>query len=89
MGFVSIKVTPRASKSRIEVSNQLVKVYTSAPPVDGEANEAVIALLAKSLGIAKSRIEIVAGFSSREKRLSIPELTDEEILSKLEGPKLF
>lgn len=89
MGEISVKVTPRASRSRIEVSDQLVKVYTTAAPVDGEANEAVIAQVAKALGIAKSKVSIISGFQSREKRLSIPELSDEEILSKLEGPKLF
>lgn len=48
-----------------------VHVYTTAPPVDGEANEAIIAQLAKHLGVAKSCIRIMRGDSGREKVLRI------------------
>ena len=43
----------------------------TSPPVDGEANAAVIELFAKQLGVPKSAIEVVAGAASRRKRLRI------------------
>lgn len=49
------------------VRDAVVHVYTTAPPVDGEANEAIIALLAKHLGLPKSSLAIVRGDSGREK----------------------
>lgn len=41
------------------------------PPVDGKANAAVIAIVAKSLGVAKGAVEIVRGESGRRKTLRI------------------
>lgn len=60
-----------------------LKVAVTAPPVDGEANVAVIELFAKSLAISKRQIEIVAGQTSRRKtvRLDI-EKSREEVLGR-------
>lgn len=69
---VSVRVTPRAKQNRVRmVDAREIRVDVTAPPAEGEANQAVIELLAKSLGIAKSRIEIVRGASSRQKELQI------------------
>jgi uncharacterized protein (TIGR00251 family) len=69
---LQVKVVPRAS------SNQLIQnedgTYTArvtAPPVEGEANEAVIRLLAKHLKVAPSQIELVSGATSRVKRFRV------------------
>ena len=62
-----------------------VKVYVTAPPADGEANAAVIAVLAKALGIAKSKLAIVRGEASREKTISVEGLSAEEALRRLNG----
>jgi hypothetical protein len=48
-----------------------LKVQLTAPPVDGAANEALRAFLGKALGVAKSRIEIVRGETSRKKTLRV------------------
>lgn len=48
-----------------------LKVAVTAPPVDGEANAAVIELLAKELGIPRRQIEVIAGASSRRKTVRI------------------
>ena len=69
---VEVLVQPRASRAKIgPVHDGRIKVSVTAPPVDGEANAAVIELFAKQLGVPKSAIEVVAGASSRRKRLLI------------------
>lgn len=69
---MKIKVTPKAKKSLVKLESDvdggpLLKVYVTAPPADGKANAAVIALLAKTFGVAKSQIEITQGLSARHK----------------------
>jgi uncharacterized protein (TIGR00251 family) len=48
-----------------------LKIRLTAPPVDGAANEALIAYLSKVLVVSKSSIEIVSGHTAREKRIKI------------------
>ena len=63
---------PRASSSRITgEKDDVIQVRVTAPPVDGEANAALEKLVAKKLGIAKSKVEVVKGETSREKLLEI------------------
>jgi len=67
-----ILVQPRASRAKIgPVHDGRLKVAVTSPPVDGEANAAVIALLAKTLGIGKGAVEVVAGASSRRKTVRV------------------
>ena len=54
-----------------------------AAPVDGAANAALIQLLAKQLGLSKSKISLVAGATSRNKIIEILELSPDEIKSRL------
>lgn len=49
------------------VDDGIYRVYVTAVPEDGKATKAVIALLAKHLGIAKSRLELVRGETARDK----------------------
>jgi hypothetical protein len=67
-----VLVQPRASRAKLgPVHDGRLKVAVTAPPVDGEANAAVIELLAKQLGVAKSAVEVIAGTSSRRKTVRI------------------
>ena len=71
-----ILVQPRASRAKIgPVHDGRLKVAVTSPPVDGEANAAVIELLAKTLGVARSSVEVVAGASSRRKTVRITGVT--------------
>lgn len=71
-----VLVQPRASRAKLgPVHDGRLKVAVTAPPVDGEANAAVIELLAKQLGVAKSAVEVVAGASSRRKTVRITGIT--------------
>ena len=61
-------VQPRASRSEIGgLEMEALRIRVTAPPVAGAANEAVVKLLARTLGIAKSRVQLVRGGTSRHK----------------------
>ena len=60
-----------------------LKIYTPAPPIDGEANDAVIALLSKTLRVPKSAINIVKGETGRNKRIEVEGMSDEQILARV------
>lgn len=60
-----------------------VVVRVNAPPVDGAANEAVIAVLADALDVAKRDVQITAGATSRNKSVEIAGLSREEIARRL------
>lgn len=71
-----ILVQPRASRAKVgPIHDDRLKVAVTAPPVDGEANAAVIELFAKQLGVTRSAIEVIAGASSRRKTLRITGVT--------------
>jgi uncharacterized protein (TIGR00251 family) len=68
----AVRVVPRASKDEIVgIHGDALKVRLTAPPVEGRANEALIAFLAKRLGVRKSQVEIVAGATSRRKMIRV------------------
>jgi uncharacterized protein len=69
---LAVRAQPGAKKSAIvgvygEGDAAQLKVAVQAPPVDGRANEALIAFLAETLGIPKKSVELVTGESSRSK----------------------
>jgi uncharacterized protein (TIGR00251 family) len=67
-----VLVSPRASRARLgPVHGDRVKVAVTSPPVDGEANAAVIELIAKSLGVARAAVTITAGHASRRKSVAV------------------
>jgi uncharacterized protein (TIGR00251 family) len=81
---IDILVQPRASRAKIgPMHDGRIKIAVTAPPVDGEANAAVIELLAKQLGIARGSIEVIAGASSRRKTLRIANVTEQQIAELL------
>jgi len=67
-----IFVLPRSSRNKIVgYYEDAVKIKLTAPPVDGSANKLCLKYLSKCLGIPKSSLEIIAGQSSRSKRILI------------------
>lgn len=62
------RVTPKASRDRIAAEpDGSLRIHVTAVPEDGKANEAVRKLLAKSLGVAKTRLTLLRGQTSRDK----------------------
>ena len=74
-----IKVTPKANKDEVSgeeqdlFGNKILKIKTTKAPEKGEANKAVIAILAKHFNTAKSNINIISGQTSRTKMVEIKE----------------
>ena len=65
-----VYVQPRSSKNRIVgCHGDALKITLKAPPVGGAANKMCIQFLAKTLGVAKSSLEILSGDTGRTKRL--------------------
>lgn len=82
---LKIHVKPRARRTAIAgVRHDAVLVEVTAPPERNKANDAVIALLADALGIAKSRIEILSGQGYKEKLVCIYGLTEKELMALIE-----
>lgn len=93
---ITIRVIPRSGKNTLEwdadnarssestgQQGQL-KARLTAPPVDGAANEALVALLAERLHIPKRAIYIVRGANSRLKTVELDGLTVDELHSRLQ-----
>ena len=72
---ISVRVQPRASRDELAgVINGALKVRLRAPPVEGAANDALIAFLADELGVARRHVRIVSGFGSRNKVVEVDAL---------------
>lgn len=70
--FLNIKVIPKSSLNKvIKLSEIELKVKLTSPPVDGEANKKLIKILSKEYKVAKSRIKIVKGETSKNKVVEI------------------
>ncbi len=67
-----IRVMPRARHNKITVDqNGTLRVHTTAAPVDGAANAAVIKMLAEYFDVPKTSIEIIRGSASRDKVICV------------------
>ena len=84
---LNVRVIPRSSKNALEWQQGMLKARLTAPPVDGAANEALIAVLAERLGLPKRDVSIVHGASSRLKTVEIVGMTPEAVEQKLMGNK--
>lgn len=77
--LVRLFVQPRASKNQLAgLHNDMLKIRLTAPPVEGQANKAVIAFLAKQLHLPKSAVTIKSGQQNREKQVIIAGCTEDE-----------
>ena len=85
---IGVRVTPRSAKPGIgewkadPAGRPFLEVRVSAAPADGAANEEVIRLLSKALGVPKSSMTIVSGQAARLKRIEMP-LGEAEIRFRL------
>lgn len=71
-GRLALRVTPGARSEGIELGEGCVLVKVRAKPQDGEANAAVLALLARALGKATSRLRLLRGATGRDKLVQLP-----------------
>ncbi len=86
-----VRLTPGASADRIDGwdvdadGRPVLKVRVRARPVEGEANAALVKLIAKALGVPKSAVVLQRGGQSRTKMLEIADLTGDEAKRRLTG----
>ncbi len=74
--MLEVLVQPRASRTRVVGEHDgRLKIQLAAPPVDGEANAALIAFLADALSVRKQDVAIVRGETGRRKSVRIPSVT--------------
>jgi len=82
---IKVRVQPKSSRNQVDgFQDGALRVRVTAAPTEGQANAAVIAILAKTLGVSKSRLEIIRGHSSRDKVISVDALTEQEVRRKIE-----
>ena len=81
---LGLRVSPRASRSGIDgVDGEgCLRVRVTAPPVDGAANEAIVALLASELGVRRSAVVILTGLAGRRKRVRIEDAEATDLLAR-------
>ncbi len=82
--ILSVRVHPGARKNGVTgVHAGALKISLTAPPVDGKANEAVIAFLADALHLPRARVALVAGATSRAKMVRITGKSAAEVAAAL------
>jgi uncharacterized protein YggU (UPF0235/DUF167 family) len=81
--IVPVRVTPRARRNALTLEGETLRAWLTAPPVDGAANAALLALLAGRLGLPKRAVTLLRGESSREKLVTIESLSAEEFRKRL------
>ena len=80
MARISVRLTPRAGRNAIDGwEGDVLRARVAAPPVDGKANDALLRLLAKALGVAPSSVALVSGAQSRVKIVEIDDMTADDI----------
>jgi uncharacterized protein (TIGR00251 family) len=83
---LSVRVIPRAPRTRVDGERGgAILIRLAAPPVDGAANDALIAFLAETLGLPRRNITLVAGEASRDKRVRIEGLDEPAVRAGLLG----
>jgi uncharacterized protein len=80
-----IRVLPRSSRNEMRLESEGLRVSLTAAPVEGAANEALVALLAEKLRLPKRQIQVARGAASRQKLLAIEGLAVEEFWQRLEA----
>ena len=89
MAKLPVRLTPGAAADRIDgwdldaEGRPVLKVRVRARPVEGEANEALVKLLSKALGVPKPAVSVQRGGQSRTKILEVDGLSEDEAKSRL------
>jgi uncharacterized protein (TIGR00251 family) len=82
---LSVRIHPGARKNAVTgIHDEALKISLTTPPVDGRANEALVAFLGDALRIPKARITIVVGALNRSKTLRITGKSAAEVRAALD-----
>jgi len=81
---ISLHVYPNAPRNGIVgFEGGVLGVKVAAPPVKGQANRELVAFLSQLLGVSKSSLAIIRGHTSRNKLISVRDLSQEEVIRRL------
>ncbi len=81
---LEVLVQPRASRTRVVGEHDgRLKVQLAAPPVEGEANQALVEFLAGELGVRKAEVVVVRGQTGRRKTVRVAGVTAAQVLAAL------
>ena len=73
---LQLHIQPRAARTEFAGRfGDALKVRIKSPPVDGSANDELVRFLAKSLGVPRARVELVAGHRGRRKTVRVDGVT--------------
>lgn len=84
MARLTVRVTPRARRRQLRWDGTVLRLWVTAPPVEGAANAAVRELVADALALPPSAVRLVAGTASRQKILEV-DLDEKELAKRLES----
>ena len=78
---IRVRLRPRGGRDElIGMRDGVLQARVSAPPVDGKANKALCRLIAKSAGVAPSRVSVVRGEKARDKVVRVQGLDNAALL---------
>ena len=82
---LAVRVTPRTSRNEIfgVLNDGTVKIHLTAPPVEGQANEALLKFLSEVRGVPVSRLDIVAGKTGRHKLVAVLDMDAETVHKRI------
>ncbi len=82
---LAVRITPRASRNEIHeiLDDGTVKIRITAAPVDGQANAALIEFLSSVLNVPKSRLEIVAGQTGKDKIIAVEGMSSKDVQARV------
>ena len=82
--ILAVRMTPGAKRDAVTALKEGVwNIKIAAPPVEGKANERLVAFLSKKLNVRKSSLSVVKGQTSRFKLLSVSGMHQKEIARRL------
>jgi len=87
--LIAVRLTPRGGADRIDgwgeddAGRTFLKVRVRSAPVDGEANAALEAVLARALGLSRSAVKVARGATARLKQVAVEGLSETEIRARL------
>ena len=84
--IIKVRVQPKASRNQVTGYHEdTLRLRVTAPPAEGQANTGVITLLAKTLGISRSKLQIIRCQSARDKLVSVDTLSQQEVRRRIEA----
>jgi len=86
--LVDVLVSPRGSRNRVvAVHDNRLKIQLTAPPVEGQANDALVRFFADALDVPRAQVEIVGGAASRRKTVRLASIPAHKVILRLLPPR--